>query len=712
MLYSSVPGVENVPHYPKVVRFTSTDGGLTAATQTTILNMTGESQGQSHQISNVSFGPDGKLYVHMGDGFDFTTAQNLGSYRGKILRMNKNGSAPSDNPMYDAGNGINARDFMFAYGVRNPFGGAWRELDGSHYCVENGPSVDRITKIVRGRNFLWDGSDQSMTNFAIYNWVPASGPVNCAFVQPGTFGGSGFPAEKMGRMYVSESGATWASGPQSIGKKITEWQLDADGNLVGQQSTLVEYIGSGKATVVGLAAGPDGLYFTDLYKDTGFSSPIDRGANVLRVRFVGDAEFTASVRSGSAPLSVSFTDVSTVPGPTSWHWDFGDGTTSSDRNPTHVFQEDGAYSVTLTVTGSAGLSIEEKPAFIRVGALPRVAIIGSTIPAQPADDAIANFLRSRGYDVTAMDDEPGARPTAAQIAQDYGLVLVSSTPASGNIAGEFRTVNVPMIFWENALLRAGRESLMDNGNVVGNTTGLNIVMHNHPITVGLPVGNLTVFNAPVNMSVGIGNSGPGTVILARRQNSTDAAMIAAEAGATVADNYVTPARRVFMFMEDASWLNAAPMAETLLERSVCWAMAITPPGVTQQPTDVSAHLGQSVTFSAQAAGSSPLTYRWRRAGQPIPGATTRTFTIASVASTDAGAYDVVVTNTCGTTTSNSATLTIVACACDWNTSGSLDSQDFFDFLTAFFSNNADFNHSGATDSQDFFDFLACFFGGC
>ncbi len=120
---------------------------------------------------------------------------------------------------------------------------------------------------------------------AIYNWNPAHAPVNITFVQPETFQGSGFPAEWMDLAFVSESGPTYGTGPQALGKRIVTFDLDANGQLLSGPQPFVEYVGTGQATVVGLAAGPDGLYFTELYRDEGATSPIDAGARVLRVRY-------------------------------------------------------------------------------------------------------------------------------------------------------------------------------------------------------------------------------------------------------------------------------------------------------------------------------------------------------------------------------------------------------------------------------------------
>lgn len=280
----SPPG--GASHYPKVERIDSVAGGLSMASRTVLLNMQPETQGQSHQISNITIGPDGKLYVHNGDGFDASTALDLDQFRGKVLRMNLDGAAPSDNPFYNAGDGIGPRDYVFAYGFRNPFGGAWRASDGKHYEVENGPSVDRLAQVNAGVSYGWNGTDASMFTNAIYNWTTARAPVNMTFVQPETFAGSLFPEAKMDRLFVSESGPTYATGPQANGKRIVEFVLDSNGDRISGPTTLVEYVGTGQSSVVGLAAGPDGLYFTELYEDSGDNGPTAVGARIYRVRYI------------------------------------------------------------------------------------------------------------------------------------------------------------------------------------------------------------------------------------------------------------------------------------------------------------------------------------------------------------------------------------------------------------------------------------------
>jgi len=343
------------PHYPKVIRIHSNDGGRTAATISNVFDLHTEVVGPSHQISHISIGPDGKLYVHIGDGFQTEMARSLDSIRGKILRMNKDGSPPADNPFYDESNGIgDAGDYIFAYGFRNPFGGAWRAADLSLYEVENGPDVDRLAKISAGFDYQWSGSNDDMLAHALYNWAPSVAPVNIDFVQAETFLGSGFPAEKHDHAFVSESGPTWVAGTTPDGKRIREFAFDDSGGILWTKSFL-EYAGTGRATVAALAAGPDGLYFSDLYPD--LAGPTDHGANVYRIRYVGRVTIGADIIDGTK--TIRFSSTVTVPGYKNLEWVFGDGSTSTESNPEHTFSGNGPYDVTLRVTGTDGVTVED-----------------------------------------------------------------------------------------------------------------------------------------------------------------------------------------------------------------------------------------------------------------------------------------------------------------------------------------------------------------
>ena len=77
------------------------------------------------------------------------------------------------------------------------------------------------------------------------------------------------------------------------------------------------------------------------------------------------ADFTTDVLSGSVPLAVNFTDQSCGP-ITSWQWNFGDGATSNEQNPSHTYSKAGTHTVSLTVTGPGGSDTETKHDYITV----------------------------------------------------------------------------------------------------------------------------------------------------------------------------------------------------------------------------------------------------------------------------------------------------------------------------------------------------------
>src|SRR5438876_7787240 len=136
----------------RVVRWL--DRGGTGTNLTTIIDNLPAGSDCCHKGGRIAFGPDGKLYVTLGETHVSSDAQNSSSLRGKILRYNPDGTVPSDNP-FGRGNPV------WAIGLRNPFGLAFSS-DGKLMVTDNGPSGDagtpgsgwdEVDLVVRGGNY-------------------------------------------------------------------------------------------------------------------------------------------------------------------------------------------------------------------------------------------------------------------------------------------------------------------------------------------------------------------------------------------------------------------------------------------------------------------------------------------------------------------------------------------------------------------------------
>lgn len=135
--------------------------------------------------------------------------------------------------------------------------------------------------------------------------------------------------------------------------------------------------------------GPDRLAGTAALNAllAGFNDPnIDDQIVTLQFKVESNnalqAGFSGIPTSGGAPLSVKFTDIS-IGYPTTWAWDFGDGYTSTEQNPLHVYENAGTYAVTLTVTGATGTSSITKNDYVTVTTGPTPTGTVTTTPTAP-----------------------------------------------------------------------------------------------------------------------------------------------------------------------------------------------------------------------------------------------------------------------------------------------------------------------------------------
>lgn len=226
----------------RVVRYRETSGRLVER----VVLLDNIPANAIHDGGRLRFGPDGLLYITTGDAANTSRAQDLASLAGKILRLNRDGTTPRDNPFSSP---------VYSWGHRNPQGLDWHPATGDLWASEHGSSGnDEINVIDRGANYGWPRIEASQTmpdmRPPISFYSPAIAPSGASFYR-----GSRFPG------FVNNFFVAALRGTHILRLRIDP---SSSRRIAAEERLLNERYGRIRDVVV----GPDGLiYFCTSNRD-------------------------------------------------------------------------------------------------------------------------------------------------------------------------------------------------------------------------------------------------------------------------------------------------------------------------------------------------------------------------------------------------------------------------------------------------------------
>jgi glucose/arabinose dehydrogenase len=276
-VYHTVPGT---PPHNRISRMKAAGDQVQSGSTVAILDLEALSSHKNHNGGAIHFGPDGKLYVAVGENANRTNAQSLANRLGKILRLNSDGTIPGNNPTSFAAisgspSGVNRA--IWAVGLRNPYTFAFQPHSGTMLINDVGQQTwEEINVGGAGRNYGWPDSEgpttiAGHTSPAVAYQHQSGDPTGCA-ITGGTFYNpvrANFPSQYQGKYFFADFCGNWIH------------YIDPSSS---QSSTLFQ---SGLKQPVNLAVGPDGSL---LY--------IQRGNGQLRrIRYDGSSSNQAILAS-------------------------------------------------------------------------------------------------------------------------------------------------------------------------------------------------------------------------------------------------------------------------------------------------------------------------------------------------------------------------------------------------------------------------------
>src|SRR3712207_6534901 len=182
--------VATTPRHNRVSRVKADGDRVVPGSETLVYRLDDLSGATIHNGGAMHFGPDGKLYVAVGENSQGLVAQSLDSDFGKILRLNPDGSVPSDNPFADPSTG--GRRAVFALGLRNPFTFAFGRTSSRLLINDVGENTwEEINEGVAGANYGWPAAEGPTTDPALrspfYSYQHDAGDVRGCAVTGGAF---------------------------------------------------------------------------------------------------------------------------------------------------------------------------------------------------------------------------------------------------------------------------------------------------------------------------------------------------------------------------------------------------------------------------------------------------------------------------------------------------------------------------------------------